>query len=130
MTTPISGTSPRFDTSQFYTDPNACDPAAQSCPSTAPAAASSLAVPPRVITLEPVYVEGETGAQKLFDDYCAAEKLSATVACGKAAIASVGAASTAPVPVLFAGALVGAVFEGVSCGKELASVYNCELEAR
>jgi hypothetical protein len=134
MTRPITSHDSHFDTSQFYGDSNSCDPAAQSCKSSrtaAPAASPGPIVPePRAVTLETNYVVGEAGADKLFNDYCAAEKIASVLACGKAVTSAVSATSSAMVPVLFAAGLANTVFEGVACGKELVALYDCETEPR
>jgi len=134
MTRPITSHDSHFETSQFYGDPNACDPAAQSCKSrgtSAPAASAGPTEPePRAVTLETIYVVGDAGAEKLFNDYCAAEKLASVVACGKAVTSAVSATSSAMVPLFFAAGLANTIFEGFGCGKELAALNDCETEPR
>jgi hypothetical protein len=125
MTKPISNDNFRSDPSLFYADPDACNADVQSCqrpanPSTAP----------REVTLEPVYVTGEAGAQKLVDQYCETEKSAAIDACLKAGAVAVCAVPTAAYPPVFAAALLEVYLEGKACGKELALLHDCETEAR
>lgn len=135
MTKPISSDNLRFDTSQFqsqaYADQNSCKPAAQSCtnePRGAPLSAAQL--PVGVIDLEPVYVVGDAGVQKLVEGYCAAEKVLAAEACAKAAATGVATGYTAAVVPVFVAGLVSTYLDAKACGRELAGVYNCETEAQ
>jgi hypothetical protein len=130
MTTPVSSAN-----SSFY-DPNAqlnadgCDPNTASCQPAAPAEASA----PREVTIPPVLISGDAGAQQLVKQLdqaqgapnCSLEAKEATRTCGEAATAGVlgGLAATTVL-----GAIPGlalAFWEGVECGKDLRAYYDCE----
>jgi hypothetical protein len=123
MSNPISSDRHSSDRSQFYSDPEACDPSRQSCVSSASVSADSAR---GLITLDPVYVTGDPGARQLVEDFCAAEKSAALDACAKACGTAVAAGATAAVPLALAATTVITFYEGKECGKELARVYDCE----
>ena len=127
MTHPIFNGGSRSDTSQFYSDPSACDPAAQSCKNAPTAGArASEGEAPHVITLQPVYVEGDAGARSLVERHCAEQWKNAALACGAALGTAAGAVGTAAVPPLFVASLVGTVSAGATCGESLAALDACD----
>ena len=98
---------------------------------TPPVSAPSTQPSAQTITLDPVLVEGDLGAQALIKQYdqaqrdpnCEAERASAGVICQNSVISALAAASTGP---WLGGAL--AFSTGVVCGKELAALYDCERQ--
>ena len=127
MTTPVSNAN-----SSFY-DPNAqfspIDGSATSGP-------SPDAPPPREVTVPPVVVTGDAGAQHLVKQHdaarqapdCSLEGKNAALSCAKAGVAAAGGALLSTTIV---GAAVGAAatfVEAISCGKDLRTYYDCKTQ--
>lgn len=131
MTTPVSNTN-----RSFY-DPNAqsgsadpCDPSNASCgPSPEPASPS-----PREVTIPPVAINGEAGSQQLVKQLdaarrapdCSLEGKNAALSCAKAGIAAAGGALLSTTVVGAAVGAAAAFAEGISCGKDLRTYYDCK----
>jgi hypothetical protein len=129
MTTPISSTN-----SSFY------DPNAQFSPVDGSASSSATsgpnAPPPRELTIPPVVVTGDAGAQQLTKKYDAANQApdcslagkNAALSCAKAGIVAAGGALLSTT-VVAAGVAAAATFaEAISCGKDLRAYYDCKTQ--
>ena len=132
MTTRVSAER-SSDSTFFYGQADGCDATQMSCGDSVGVGSSSAPAPPRTITLEPVYVEGDAGTQKLVESYyaqrgpsCAEQAKTAALACAKAVGAGVAAGVSAAVPPAFAITLGRTFLDGVSCGAELRALYDCE----
>ncbi len=131
MTTPISSSS-----SSVY-DPSAqmsfADGSGPATSSAGPTASVAPAAPPAV-TIDPVVIEGDAGARQLVQRYeqsrrasdCSFEAKEAALSCTKAGVAAVvgGFSATTVVGALPAAAIT--LVESISCGKDLATYFECE----
>ena len=127
MTTPISSTN-----SSFY------DPNAQFSPvdGSAPSDPLSQAPPPREVTIPPVVIMGESGAQQLVKKHdaartapdCSYEAKSAAVVCAAAAATAAQGALTSATGVGVAVGAAAALIAGIACGKELRTYYDCKQQ--
>lgn len=130
MTTPVFNER-SSDSSLFYDPADNCDPTNMSCGGSV--GTSSTPAAPPAITLDPVYVTGDAGAQKLVEAYyvqtgpsCAEQAKTAALVCAKAIGAGVGTGLAAALPPAFAVMLGRTFLDGVSCGSELRALYDCE----
>jgi hypothetical protein len=130
MATPVSNTN-----SSFY-DQNAQFSAADGCNSSNATCGPAEATPAREVTIPPVVVNGDAGAQQLVKQLdasrkapnCSLEGLNAALSCGKAGITAAGGALLAT-SVVGATVAVAATFaEGISCGKDLRAYYDCKTQ--
>lgn len=92
-------------------------------------------VSPAPVTIPPVTIVGDAGAERLIEQHdaargreCSLEALNATLSCGKAGLAAAGG-------VLMSSTLVGAAVglgvtlaESVSCGKDVRAYSECKSE--
>lgn len=118
MTDPVSTAS--------RTSSNFCDPSVSSCAESGGAAALPAAAP-AVVTIEPVVIRGDAGAQQLLERYdqqvCTEQKRSALLSCAAIGLGSLNA--------LEGGEYTGvasAFHASVLCGKDLRSLYDCETQ--
>ncbi|MDF3065030.1 MAG: hypothetical protein K0R38_631 [Polyangiaceae bacterium] len=131
MTTPISGSN-----SSVYDRNAQISFAAGSGPATSmagPTASVAPAAPP-LVTIDPVVIEGDAGARQLVQRYdqsrraadCSDEAKEAGLSCAKAGVAAVvgGLSATTVVGALPAAAIT--LVESISCGKDLATYFECE----
>jgi len=128
MPTPVS--SPN---SSYY-DPNAqFTPADGSQPVTEP---SKLAAP-REVSIPPVMIAGDAGAKQLVQRHdaarqlpdCSGEGVNAALSCGKTALtAATGILVSATTVVGTALAAAATFAEGVNCGKDLRTYYDCKTQ--
>src|SRR6478736_2691528 len=114
------------------------DPEAQFTPADGAqcVAASSESAAPREVTIPPVMITGDAGAQQLVQRHdaarkqpdCSIEGAEAALACVKAGAAAASVLVSAPT--LVGTAVVAAVTfaEAISCGKELRAYYDCETQ--
>jgi hypothetical protein len=108
---------------------NACDPNLASCIDSPPAELPPVkAATPSVVTIEPVVITGDAGAQALLRRYdaeqaCLQEKDTAILSC--AALVP-GALSTLKDRV---SGLAGSLLTSVVCGKELRALSDCREQA-
>jgi hypothetical protein len=127
MTTPVSNAN-----SSFY-DPNA---QFSSVDGSATSGLSPDAPPPREVTVPPVVVTGDAGAQHLVKQHdaarqapdCSLEGKNAALSCAKAGVAAAGGALLAT---SIFGAAVGAAatfVEAISCGRDLRTYYDCKTQ--
>jgi hypothetical protein len=116
MTTPIStNNSSVYDPS---TEMSFADGSAPATSNAGPTASVAPAGPP-VLTIDPVVIEGDAGARQLVQRYeqsrrapdCSVEAKEAALSCAKAGVA---AAIT--------------LVESISCGKDLATYFECESQ--
>ena len=131
MTTPVS------NANSSYYDPNAqFSPIDGSAPSSASSGPSPEPPPPREVTIPPVVITGDAGAQQLVKQHdvahrapdCSLEGKNAALSCAKAGIAAAGGALLSTTVV---GAAVGAAatfVEAISCGKDLRTFYDCKTQ--
>src|SRR5262245_62017123 len=131
MTTPVSSAN-----SSVY-DPSAqmsfADGRNAAVPSSGPTA-SAASPAPNVVTIDPVLIEGDAGAQQLVQRYeqsrrapdCSLEAKEAALSCAEAAATAVagGLSATTVVGALPAAAVVLA--QSVTCGKDLSEYFACE----
>lgn len=126
--------SPISSTNSSYYDPNAqCTPvdggdgAASVSASNAPAAPPEVSIPPVVIT-------GDAGAQQLVKQHdatrqqldCFLEGATAALACGKAGLAAARSIFSSTNVIGTGLAIATALADGVACGKELRAYYDCK----
>lgn len=127
MTTPISNAP-----TSFY-DPNAQASPASGCD---PSIASCGPSPERELTIPPVVITGDAGAQQLVKQHdaarrapdCSLEGKNAALSCAKAGVTALGGAlmSTTGIGVVVG---VAATFsESLSCGKDLRAYYDCKTQ--
>ena len=126
MTTPVSNAN-----SSFY------DPNAQFSPIDGSAtSASPDAPPPREITVPPVVVTGDAGAQHLVKQHdaarqapdCSLEGKNAALSCAKAGVAAAGGALLSTTLVGTAVGAAATFVEAISCGKDLRTYYDCKTQ--
>lgn len=130
MTTPVSNAN-----SSFY-DPNAQFSPADGCNSSNATCGPTEAPPAREVTIPPVVIKGDAGAQQLVKQLdalrqapnCSIEGLNAGLSCGKAGIAAAGGALLATTVVGAAVAAAATLAEGISCGKDLRAYYDCKTQ--
>jgi hypothetical protein len=128
MPTPVSNAN-----SSFY-DPNAQLSSADGCSSTNATCGPTEAPPAREVTIPPVVITGDAGAQQLVKQLdasrnapsCSLEGLNAALSCGKAGITAAGGALLATTVVGAAVAAAATFAEGISCGKDLRAYYDCK----
>ena len=131
MTTPVSNTNRSFyDQNAQFTPVAGNDPdSAISCP-------LAEAPPPREITLPPVVITGDAGAQQLVKQHdaarqapdCSQEGTNAALSCAKAGIAAAGGALLASTVVAAGVAAAATLAEAFTCGKDLRTYYDCKTE--
>jgi hypothetical protein len=119
MSTPISSTTP-----------SVCDPNLASCQSASPAVAATAAVVDSpVVSIEPVVVTGDAGAQALLRRYdeskaCRPEWQAAALACPAIALGVLNALEGGPLT-----GLASAFHASINCGKELRALSDCRDDA-
>jgi hypothetical protein len=129
MTTPISNAN-----SSFY-DPNAQFTPVGGNDSTSGTSGCSPEVP-RELTLSPVVITGDAGAQQLIKQHdaasrapdCSQEGKNAALSCAKAGVAAAGGAVLATTVVAAGVAAAATLLEAVSCGKDLRTYYDCKTQ--
>jgi hypothetical protein len=118
MPTPISSTAP-----------SVCDPNLASCESAPPEPAAGKTVGPPVVSIEPVIIMGDAGAQALLRRYDAGQ------ACGQerqSAAASCPAIGVGIVNVWEGGSIAGlasSFHASLICGKDLRVLTDCREQA-
>jgi len=129
MTTPVSSSN-----SSFY------DPNAQFSPVGGSdellSSSSSETLPPHEVTVPPVVITGDAGAQQLLKQHdagrrasdCSQEGMNAALSCAKAGVAAAGGALLATTVVGAGVAGAATLLEAVSCGKDLRAFYDCKTE--
>jgi len=131
MTTPVSNAN-----SSFY-DPNAqFSPVGGNEPDSATSGPSPAASPSREITLSPVVITGDPGAQQLVRQHeaarqapdCSQEAKDAALSCAKAGITAAGGSLLATTVVGAGVAVAATLAEAFSCGKDLRTYYDCKTE--
>jgi hypothetical protein len=130
MTTPVSNTnSSVYDQNAQFSAAGGCNPSNATCgPSETPTA--------HEVTIPPVLVEGDAGAQHLVKQLdasrkapsCSLEGLNAALSCGKAGLTAAGGALLATSVVGAAVAAAATFAESVSCGKDLRAYYDCKTQ--
>lgn len=116
-----------------YYDPNAQFTPADGSP---PANSSSGSAAPREVSIPPLTIVGDAGAQQLVQRHdaerkppdCSTEGATAAVSCGKAALAAatgIVAATTVAGTALAAAATFA---EGISCAKDLLAYRDCKTQ--
>jgi hypothetical protein len=130
MPDPISSNSSVYDPSTQMSRADDCDPSQASC-----AMPGALGSPssPREITLAPINIDGNAGAQVLVQRFeqarrapnCATELKTAALDCTGAAATALGAVACFTT-VIGAVAGVGLTFvNAANCGKDLRALYDC-----
>jgi hypothetical protein len=119
MPDPISSTiHPSYDT---------CDPNNASCADSAPAAPPAPASTP-VVTIDPVVITGDAGAQELLRRYesqtCSAQWQSATSTCSGIGLGVLNTLEGSPIV-----GIATALHASLLCGKELRAVFDCNEAA-
>lgn len=104
------------------TSPSACDPSLATCADVPADVPAPGAARPAAVSLDPVVVTGDAGAQALLRSYdagqaCNMQQKTATLAC-----------LAIPVAVVDNG-LASAYLASVNCGKELRALSDCRDEA-
>jgi len=131
MTNPVSSTnSSYYDPTAQFSSADACDSSAATCGPTLEERAPAL----REVTIPPVVIRGDAGAQQLMRSLdearhardCSLEAKNAALSCAKAGAAAVAGAATATTVVGALPAIALTVLESVSCGKDLSAYYDCE----
>lgn len=129
MTSVSNANSSSYDPNAQFSSADGCDPSIATCgPTETP--------PAREVTIAPVVIQGDAGAQQLVKQLdasrnapnCSLEGLNAAVSCGKAGAAAAG---TALLTTTVIGAAIGAAgtfLEAVSCGKDLRAYYDCKTQ--
>jgi hypothetical protein len=128
MTNPVSSSN-----SSFY------DPNAQFSPiggSDQTSASSPDALPQHELTVPPVVITGDAGAQQLLKQHdaasrapdCSQEGKNAALSCAKAGVAAAGGALLVTTVVGAGVAGAATLLEAISCGKDLRTYYDCKTE--
>jgi hypothetical protein len=132
MTTPISSTN------SCYYDPNAqFTPADGACSGGAPNVAA--ANPPAVsseVSIPPVVITGDAGAQELVRQHdaarepadCSLEAETAALSCGKAGLAAASGIVSTPTVIGAGLAAAATLAQGVECGRDLRAFYDCKTQ--
>lgn len=130
MPSPVSNTNASvYDPNAQFSPAQGCDPSNASCGPSQPSPSSPVTIPPVVVT-------GDAGAQKLVKQLdasrqapnCSLEGLNAAVSCGKAGISAAGGALLATTVVGAAVAAAATFAESISCGKDLRAYYDCKTQ--
>lgn len=122
-----------------YYDPNAqYTPVDGPAPgSAASAGASNAPGAPSEVSIPPVVIGGDAGAQHLMKQHgvalqrpdCSLEGASAAVSCGKAGLVAATGLLVSSTTIIGTGLAVAATFaESVVCGKDLRAYYDCKTQ--
>ena len=101
-----------------------------------PVATSSGVAAPREVSIPPVMITGDAGAQQLVQRHdaarqphdCSAQGANAALSCGKAGLAAAALVASGTTVVGTALVVAATLAESISCGKDLRASYDCKTQ--